>query len=367
MTASAPDPSFWSGKRVLITGHTGFKGSWLALWLHQMGADVHGIALPPDTTNPNLFSIIECARWMASSSFVDITHRDELQKAVDACCPEIVLHLAAQSLVRTSYESPLETIHTNVIGTANLLESLRSHDAVRAIVVVTSDKCYENRESVWSYREHDLLGGSDPYSASKAAAEIITASYRRSFFQKPGAAAIASVRAGNVFGGGDWAAGRLIPDMIRTAASGQELRLRYPHSIRPWQHVLDPLSGYIAVAERLWHEPAAHACAWNFGPPSASHCEVQELVKLFAQSWTLPFNWSVDKGEHPAEHHQLRLDSSLAEAKLGWQPRLDLTTAVAWTAAWYQTFMEDPSACLACTKQQVTSYQTLPGLYRRSV
>ncbi|MDT8998825.1 CDP-glucose 4,6-dehydratase [Paucibacter sp. APW11] len=319
------------GRRVLLTGHTGFKGSWLALWLQGLGAEVHGLALDPDT---------EPSHWQLLG--LDMPdHRIDLRDAaavaarVKAINPELVLHLAAQPLVRKSYAQPLETWSTNVMGTAHLLDACRHAEALRAILVVTTDKCYQNREWCWGYRENDALGGHDPYSASKAATEILVASYRESFFGKPGQPLLATARAGNVIGGGDWSADRLIPDLVRAQDAGQELLIRAPRSTRPWQHVLESLSGYLLLAEQLLAGRASAASAWNFGPDAAGNRSVQEVLTRMQAHWPA-LRWQVDATAQVHEAQLLMLDSARARSELGWEPIWALDQALAATAAWYQ-------------------------------
>lgn len=327
-------PGFWRGRRVFLTGHTGFKGSWLALWLQQMGAEVSGYALEPQTS-PSLFDLAGVGRAMVST-MGDVRELAALQGAMRAADPEVVFHLAAQSLVRRSYAEPVETYATNVMGTVNLLEAVRHCERVRAAVVVTSDKCYENREWVWPYRENEPLGGHDPYSSSKGCAELVTAAYRASFFAAGRPAAVASARAGNVIGGGDWAADRLIPDIVRAVEAGTPVRIRNPGAVRPWQHVLEPLAGYLTLAERLHERGGEFAEAWNFGP-SAEDCRpVGWVVERLAQEWGGALRFESDAAEHPHEAHFLTLDSSRARARLDWAPRWRLQDALRSIAAWHK-------------------------------
>jgi CDP-glucose 4,6-dehydratase len=328
----------WHGRRVLITGHTGFKGSWLSLWLQQKGAVLCGFALQPPS-EANLFEDADIAREMRSV-LGDIRNIDALKQVFQEFKPEIVFHLAAQPLVRSSYEDPLATYSTNVMGTANVLEAARHSPGMRAIVAVTTDKCYENREWDWPYRETDTLGGFDPYSNSKACAELVVSAYRNSFFHpaKYGqhGVAIASVRAGNVIGGGDWAEDRLVPDIIRAFISDRPVRIRNPKAIRPWQHVLEPLRGYIAVAESLCENGTANGEAWNFGPDQYDAQPVEWIVRQLAEVWGDGARWELDDLEHPHEAQSLKLDWSKANHRLGWQPSLRLKDALSMTAEWYK-------------------------------
>lgn len=327
--------AFWSGKRVFLTGHTGFKGSWLALWLQDMGAEVHGYALQPPT-DPNLYSIANVMAGMTSSTIADIRDLNVLSCAIQAANPEIIFHMAAQPLVRYSYQAPLETYATNVMGTVNLFEAVRAVTGVKAVINVTTDKCYENREWMQGYREDEPLGGHDPYSSSKACAELVTAAYRCSFFEATGVS-LASVRAGNVLGGGDWAEDRLVPDFLRASDRGELLQVRSPGAIRPWQHVLDPLSGYMRLAEKLYVEGVEFAEAWNFGPSDSDAKPVCWIVERLAAA-TPGAKWQCDEARHPHEAHYLKLDSSKAMSRLGWKPRWQLEEALAkvleWHAAW---------------------------------
>jgi CDP-glucose 4,6-dehydratase len=326
------DPGFWGGRRVLVTGHTGFKGSWLSLWLAQMGAEVTGLsdAVP---TDPSLFDLARVGE-LVETVFADVRDGDAVAAAVARAHPEVLLHLAAQPLVRASFEDPRGTYEVNVMGTVNVLDAVRRADGVRAVVNVTSDKCYENREWEWAYREDEPMGGHDPYSSSKGASELVTSAYRRSFFLDPDGTRLASARAGNVIGGGDWGVDRLIPDLMRAALSGTEVEIRNPGATRPWQHVLNPLSGYLVLAQALWHEPAA-ATAWNFGPAQEDARPVAWIVDRLAELWPGELPWARDEGEHPHEASYLKVDSSRARSRLGWAPRWDLARALDSIVEWY--------------------------------
>lgn len=332
--------AFWRGKRVLLTGHTGFKGSWLSLWLQSLGAEVVGYALTPPTT-PSLFEIADVAAGM-THVVGDIRDLAHLQAVFAEHQPEIVIHMAAQALVRHSYSAPVETYSTNVMGTVNVLEAVRHTPGVRAVVNVTSDKCYENREWVWGYREHEAMGGFDPYSNSKGCAELVASAYRSSFFNPEKypqhGVALASARAGNVIGGGDWADDRLIPDILRAISDGRPVHIRSPHAIRPWQHVLEPLSGYLLLAEKLYTEGMVHAEGWNFGPNDEDAKPVQWIVERLTATWGEGASWVLDGGEHPHEAHYLKLDCSKAKMRLDWHPRWRLEQTlekiVEWQRAW---------------------------------
>ena len=327
--------AFWRGKRVFLTGHTGFKGGWLSLWLAELGAEVHGYALAPPT-EPNFFSVAGLGQRLVASTLADIRDAATLERAMQAARPEVVLHLAAQPLVRHSYAEPVETFAVNVMGTVNLLEAVRKTPGVRAVVNVTTDKCYENREWVWPYRENEALGGHDPYSSSKACSELATAAWRRSFLDAAGVR-VASARAGNVIGGGDWAADRLVPDFLRALDGGRPLVVRSPQATRPWQHVLEPLSGYLMLAERLCADGGDFAEAWNFGPDEADARPVQWIVDTLCAR--LPgAAWQRDAAPQPHEAHTLRLDSAKAHARLGWRPRWNLPRALAATLDWHQAW-----------------------------
>ena len=329
------NPAFWRGKRVLLTGHTGFKGSWLALWLDSLGAKVSGFSVDVPTS-PSLFDAARVGESLRDGRG-DVREPGAVEQALSEARPEVVFHLAAQSLVRQSYAQPVETYATNVMGTAHVLEATRSAASVRAVVVVTSDKCYENRESGRAYVEGDAMGGHDPYSSSKGCAELVTAAYRNSFFNKS-KAGIASARAGNVIGGGDWSQDRLIPDIYRAAAAREAVRIRNPKAVRPWQHVLEPLAGYLLLAERL-HDGARVAEAWNFGPDQSDSRPVAEVVDRVVKLWGDGLRWEQDPGSHPHEAILLRLDSAKAHKQLAWQPRLALDEALAWTVEWYKAFL----------------------------
>lgn len=330
------NPGFWAGKRVFVTGHTGFKGSWLCLWLSALGAHVSGYALAPGTS-PSLFEAADVARGLQQHTQGDIRDLAALRAALARAQPEIVLHLAAQALVPRSYEEPLETWSTNVMGTAHVLEAVRQHAGVRAVLVISSDKCYENREWVWGYRESDPMGGHDPYSASKGATELVVASYRRAFLAEQGIA-LGSARAGNVIGGGDWTPTRLVPDVLAAFAAGRPVTLRQPGAIRPWQHVLEPLRGYLVLAQKLYEEGAPWAEGWNFGPRPDDAKSVAWVVGELARAWGPQASWASEASPQPHEAHTLKLDCSQAHARLGWQPRWSATTALQQTLSWYRAW-----------------------------
>jgi CDP-glucose 4,6-dehydratase len=323
---------FWRNKRVLITGHTGFKGGWLAVWLANLGAEVHGFSLDPPT-EPSFFAVANVRQRLAGHTIGDIRNLDQLSRGMQLATPEVVFHLAAQPLVRSSYQEPVETYATNVMGTVHLLEAVRRCPSVRAVVNVTTDKCYENKEWVWSYRESEPLGGFDPYSSSKGCSELVTSAYRNSFLAGAGVA-IATARAGNVIGGGDWAADRLIPDFFRAASTGKSLQIRHPDATRPWQHVLEPLSGYILLAERLFQHGQAEAEAWNFGPADEDSRPVAwlltQLTKLVPGT-----NWHRLAIDPVHEAMLLKLDSSKARKRLAWAPRWGLFEALRKTVDWH--------------------------------
>lgn len=327
------DPGFWCGRRVLVTGHTGFKGSWLSLWLQALGAEVTGFSSGVPT-EPSLCELARVEEGMKSIRG-DVRDADAIAKALADRKPEVVIHMAAQPLVRRSFAEPRETYEANVMGTVNVLEAVRLNEGVRAVVNVTSDKCYENREWEWGYRESEPMGGHDPYSSSKGAAELVTSAYRRSFFSDPDGPRLASARAGNVIGGGDWGEDRLVPDVMRAALANETVQVRNPNSIRPWQHVVNPLSGYLVLAQAIWESPE-YASGWNFGPAEDEARPVGWLIERLAELWPERVRWALDAGPHPHEAHYLKLDSSLARLRLGWQPPVSLDTALAETAAWYR-------------------------------
>jgi CDP-glucose 4,6-dehydratase len=344
VSRTAPDPGFWRGKRVLLTGHTGFKGSWLASWLHRLGAGVTGFALPP-ATQPSLYDAARIGERVAGNRIADLRDAAAVAAAVAEAQPQIVLHLAAQPLVRASYRQPIETIETNVIGTALLLQALRDADGVRAVVVVTTDKVYRNADAATRpFREDDALGGHDPYSASKAASELVAASWRESFLAARGIA-LATARAGNVIGGGDWSEDRLIPDAVRAWQRGVPLHVRRPRAVRPWQHVLEPLAAYLRLAERLWHEPAA-ATAYNFGPDGAA--TVGEVLALARDAYGSGAWIAGDGADGPHEAAWLALDATRARDALGIVPRWPLADAVRRTLRWYRRFDEGADARALC-------------------
>lgn len=341
--------AFWQGKRVLITGHTGFKGGWLTLWLNSLGASICGIALKPDT-EPNLFTLARVSEGI-EHHIEDIRNAEALAGIIRKFAPEIVFHMAAQPLVRASYREPLENFDINIMGTANVLEALRGCPAARAIVVITTDKVYENLEIRKPYKETDPLGGHDPYSASKAAAEIVTQSYRKSFFAEAGVG-LATARAGNVIGGGDWSEDRLIPDAVKSWSAGKTLEIRAPHSVRPWQHVLDPLAGYITLAEKLYGDVKIFADGWNFGPEKAGAVTVREVIDLARASYGSGDVHYHATNDGPHEAGFLMLDIEKSRRELGFIPRWDLNTAIAKTIEWHKNPGDKRELCLA----QITEF-----------
>lgn len=327
--------NFWQGRKVLITGHTGFKGSWLSLWLQLLGADLSGFALAPPT-NPNLFSLAAIGEGM-NSIIGDIRDFDHLLSVLKAHQPEIVIHMAAQPLVRYSYHAPIETYSTNVMGTVHVLEAARQVGCVKAIVNVTTDKCYENQEWHWGYRENDRLGGHDPYSNSKACSELVTSAYQQSYFNEAGIG-LASARAGNVIGGGDWALDRLIPDMIRACLHKEAVSIRNPQAIRPWQHVLEPLSGYLLLAEKLYNSPLDCAQSWNFGPEEHDVKTVGWIVKYVMDHWPDEVSYTLEEQPHLHEARYLKLDCAKAKDLLDWKTRWNLAKGLHETIDWYKAF-----------------------------
>ena len=344
----------YKGKKVFVTGNTGFKGSWLALWLLNLGARVVGYSLD-FPTDPNHHEILDLD---FESTVGDIRDIAKLRKAIAFYQPDVIFHMAAQSLVRRSYDNPVETFETNVMGTVNVFEACRRTDSVEAIVNITSDKCYENQEWVWGYRENDPMGGYDPYSASKGCAELVTASYRKSFFsleeyQKSHQILVASVRAGNVVGGGDWGDDRLVPDIMRAAGQNEKVIIRNPQAIRPWQHVLEPLAGYLLLGQRLLEGKKEFSGAWNFGPTNEGHRNVLAVVRELQKHWSnIDYQIAINE-KNPHEANLLKLDCSKAHAKLKWKPAWDSSTTFAKTAQWYKEYYE---SMLVCSEKQLTEY-----------
>lgn len=351
------DKEFWRGRRVLLTGHTGFKGSWLSLWLQRLDVQIVGYALAP--TTPNLFSDAQVADGM-QSIIGDVCDSSRLRAVFDAHKPEVVIHMAAQSLVRKSYVEPVETYATNVMGTVNVLEVCRANDSVKVFVNVTSDKCYENQGWSRAYREDDRMGGYDPYSSSKACAELVTAAYRRSFFSEASGShvALASARAGNVIGGGDWAEDRLIPDIIRAFLAAEPVTIRNPQAVRPWQHVLEPLLGYLQLAQALWTTGAEFADGWNFGPDENDAREVAWIVQNMVELWGGAASWQHDNSVQPHEAAFLKLDCGKARTRLGWTPTLGLARALQWTMAWYAA-RRDGADMRAFSLAQIADFEDL--------
>ena len=349
--------TFWESKRVLVTGHTGFKGGWLSLWLQSLGANVVGYALSPPT-KPNLFELAHVSEGMTSIRG-DVRDLEHLRTVIMEQGPEIVIHMAAQPLVRYSYFNPVETYATNIMGTVHILEAVRSSKGVRVIVCITSDKCYENREWVWGYREADPMGGQDPYSSSKGCAELVISAYRNSFFSldeyQHHGVALASARAGNVIGGADWAEDRLVPDIMRAIIEDRPVVIRNPDAIRPWQHVLEPLNGYLCLAEKLWERGKEFAQGWNFGPNDADVKPVSWVVEQLTSLWGENARWKLDSVQHPHEATVLELDCSKAKKLLGWSPKLDLSTALEWVVEWYRGY-QDNENMRHLTEAQIARY-----------
>ena len=352
--------SFWKGRRVFLTGHTGFKGSWLSLWLDILGASVTGYALEPPT-EPSLFQQAEIGSLVHSIS-ADIRDFPRLQAAVSECRPQVIIHMAAQSVVRKGYEDPINTYSSNVMGTVHVFEAVRLLKQPCVVVNVTSDKCYENREWHWGYRESEPMGGRDPYSNSKGCAELVTTAYRESFF--PPAAldhhgvALASARAGNAIGGGDWTSNQLIPDLMRAFLGGRSCLIRNPSAIRPWQFVLEPLRGYLLLAERLAESGAEFSSGWNFGPVESDAKPVSWIADRLALSWGADAAWNLDKASHPREAHFLKLDASRAKARLRWEPLVPLEVALDWIVEWYRAFQAGADL-RGLTREQIARYETL--------
>jgi CDP-glucose 4,6-dehydratase len=354
------DPSFWTDKTVFITGHTGFKGSWLSLWLQQKGARVVGYSLAPPSP-PSLFEKADVADGMISITG-DVRDLPALGRAIHDHRPEIVIHMAAQALVRLSYDDPVETYSTNVMGTVNLLESIRKCDFIKSAVMITSDKCYENNEWIWGYREKDPMGGHDPYSSSKGCAELVSSAYARSFFfqqnGKQPKTSIATARAGNVIGGGDWSKDRLIPDIMAAISGGRPVVIRSPHAIRPWQHVLEPLRGYLMLAEMLYRHGTEYTGAWNFGPGDQDARPVSWIVDTLTRLWGHDAAWALDANTNPHEAGYLKLDCTKARQLLGWHPVVQLTTALEWIVDWYCRLNEG-SDMRRVTLDQIDRYETI--------
>jgi CDP-glucose 4,6-dehydratase len=351
---------FWAGKRVFLTGHTGFKGSWLTLWLQSLGAEIIGYSLPPPT-KPNLFDLAHVSEEVSTVTG-DIRDFELLKTVLEEWRPEVVIHLAAQSVVRFSYDNPIETYSTNVMGTVNLLEAIRQLELSCVVVNVTSDKCYENRNSIWGYRENEALGGDDPYSSSKACAEVVTFAFRESYFRdgsgKRPRVFVASARAGNVIGGGDWTKDQLVPDVMRAFMNRQAVRIRNPYAVRPWQFVLEPLRGYLLLAEHLCNEGEKFAEAWNFGPVEAETKPVAWIVEKIATVWGEGARWERDLDQHCHEAAVLRLDSAKSRARLGWSPKLGLNEAIKWVVDWYRAFQEKEDL-RKVTSEQINRYENL--------
>jgi CDP-glucose 4,6-dehydratase len=346
-------PDFWRGRRVLMTGNTGFKGAWLTLWLLELGAEVSGLA-PGPPTDPSLYALAGVGADVPQDA-IDVRDSQAVTAAIAARKPEVVIHMAAQPFVRRSFRDPRETYEVNVMGTVNVLDAVRTAGAdVRVVLNVTSDKCYENREWEWGYREDEPMGGFDPYSNSKGVSELVTSAYRASFFGDPDGPRVASARAGNVIGGGDWGEDRLIPDIMRGVLAGERIEIRRPDAIRPWQHVLNPLSGYLALVEALWDDPA-HATGFNFGPADEDARPVGWIVDRVAERWPDPLDWAIDPGPHPHEATHLKLDSSRARARLGWRPAWALGETLDQIVAWYLA-LRDGADVRATTLEQIRAF-----------
>lgn len=367
VVGSKMNEAFWKGKKVFLTGHTGFKGSWFSIWLKSLGAQLTGYSLLPPT-KPSLFEIAKVKECMTSIEG-NILDLENFKKVIEKYKPEIIIHMAAQSLVHKSYENPHETYMTNVMGTVNLFEAVRQTKGIKVVVNVTSDKCYENKEQNIGYKEEDPMGGFDPYSSSKGCAELVTAAYRNSFFNlkdfsKHGVA-ISSVRAGNVIGGGDWASDRLIPDMVRAIFDSKALKIRNPNATRPWQHVLEPLSGYMLLAEKLWDEGPKYSETWNFGPNDSDIKPVSWVVERFIELWKDKVKWEMDNNSKPHEAQILKLDISKAKKKLNWQPKWNIESALEKTVSWYRAYKENKNMSefsLAQIKEYVGAFHEMPKM-----
>lgn len=362
--ASKISRCFWNGKKVFLTGHTGFKGSWLSVWLISLGAKVYGYSLAP-LSSKSMYELCKIDTLLNTSNYLDIRDRASLTKAVTNADPDIIIHMAAQSLVRTSYVDPIKTYEVNVMGTVNLLEICKKVSSIKAIVVVTTDKCYENIEQIWPYRESDRLGGFDPYSNSKACCELVVQAYRNSFFSLQQSPKLATARAGNVIGGGDWSDDRLVPDFMRALNKQQKLVIRNLDAIRPWQHVLDPLHGYLLLIEKLYENDKSNffSGGWNFGPSESSNVNVAEILSLLKQYTLSNIEWVSSLS---AEHHEsniLTLDSTKARRFLGWRPQLKLHEAIKMTVDWYNQSHRKPSMSLDFTIEQIQSYMGIDNEY----
>lgn len=354
------DSSFWKNKKVLLTGHTGFKGSWMSLWLQQMGSKVVGFSkfIP---TKPSLFDLAKVENNMTSITG-DINDLNQIKQTIEKFEPEIVIHMAAQSLVRKSYENPVETFSTNVMGTVNLFEAIRTTGKSRVIINVTSDKCYENKDNKTNFKEDDPMGGYDPYSNSKGCAELVTSSFRNSFFNvdkyDEHKVSLASVRAGNVIGGGDWAEDRLIPDIMRAIMKNQPVKIRNPNATRPWQFVLEPLEGYLLLAEKLWDNGQKYSESWNFGPNKNDIKPVSWILQRFSELWDRPINSEIEQHEQPHEANNLSLDCAKAKAKLGWSPKTGIDSALKFTVEWYRQYMSGKDLRMF-TEEQIKQFTLL--------
>ncbi|MEO0586224.1 MAG: CDP-glucose 4,6-dehydratase [Planctomycetota bacterium] len=359
---ATPDSGFWAGKRVLVTGHSGFKGGWACWWLHRMGAEVHGLS---DRTmpEPSFYSATGLTEVLASETWVDIAEAGPTVAAIEKIAPQVVLHMAAQPLVRLSYSEPISTYATNVMGTVHVLEAIRRSSSVKSAVMITTDKCYENREWEWGYREDEAMGGWDPYSSSKGCCELAVSAFRRSYGLdgSDGKAAVASARAGNVIGGGDWAGDRLIPDIVRSFTRGESVEIRSPNAVRPWQHVIEPVCGYLVLAERLWSEGGSFAEGWNFGPEDADATPVGAIVETMVNLWGDGAAWHLAADAGPHEAKNLKLDISKVKSRLKWRPRLRLAHTLDWLVAWYRAHDggADAAAMRDLTLEQLARYEAL--------
>ena len=357
----AVDKNFWLGKNVFLTGHTGFKGSWLSFWLTTMGAKVFGYALLPNTT-PNLYTILKLDSKLHRSTIADVKSLSNLKRSMVEAQPDVVIHMAAQSLVKTSYEDPVNTYETNVMGTVNLLEAARGIQSIKALLVVSSDKCYENFEWYWGYRENDKMGGKDPYSSSKGCTELIVAAYRQSFFSDKkslsGVVPLASARAGNVIGGGDWSEYRLIPDAIKAYEKKSKLIIRNPNSVRPWQHVLEPLSGYLILSQELFTEGEKYCSGWNFGPKNIDVCSVEKVIEIFSEKCAFDFQYHIDIERDlymPVEANFLSLDCSKAKKELHWESKWPISMAIQKVVEWHDSYAQGMDMC-EITNKQIEEY-----------